>query len=344
MSKTGYTYEQVKEIAEAKGMKLISTSYKNCHGVLDYYCPKHDYNFSKPFSNFKNSIYGCPKCADEAHYDKCRIGIDEARRRVKSAGYKLLEDTYIDNETPMRMWCPKHGEFTSNIASITAGKRCWQCGRESATEKQRVPYEKIEKFFASCGLTLVKQEYRAVYQPLHCICPIHGDVTITYHNLQNTKQCPECGKHIVHADKIRGENSSNWAGGITSLNMSLRYAIIGWSKEQYKRVGYRCEITGKRGKLNVHHMFPFSKIVKITMDELGLEIKQDLGDYSLDEWQSIVDKFKENNAKLARPIVMLDSIHYRFHQFCGGNLKPTSYEQLEQFRKMLREEQEKKAG
>jgi hypothetical protein len=41
---------------------------------------------------------------------------------------------------------------------------------------------------------------------------------------------------------------------------------------------------------------------------------------------------------------MLKGIHLRFHLFCGGTNKPTSYEQLKQFKDMLKEEQEKKAG
>ena len=48
-------------------------------------------------------------------------------------------------------------------------------------------------------------------------------------------------------------------------------------------------------------------------------------------------KFIYNNEKLAKPVVMLKSLHRKFHHFCGGTKKPTSFEQLAEFKRLVKE-------
>ena len=110
-----------------------------------------------------------------------------------------------------------------------------------------------------------------------------------------------------------------------------------WVQQQLQRTNYTCEITGKQGTLNVHHMVSFKKIFKMTMKELHMDIRENIGDYSEDELQLITVNLMKNNDLYASPIVMLQSVHQKFHQFCGGNHEPTSFEQLAEFKRLVRE-------
>lgn len=99
-----------------------------------------------------------------------------------------------------------------------------------------------------------------------------------------------------------------------------------------RRTGYRCEITGLTGRLNVHHMVGFERIFVTTMDELGLPILPHLCDYSQGQLTEIQNTFLRNNREMANPIVMLQDVHVALHKFCGGYSCPTSFKQLEKFK------------
>ena len=84
-------------------------------------------------------------------------------------------------------------------------------------------------------------------------------------------------------------------------------------------------------------MFPFVDILNLTLDELGIDRSELRGDYSTKEYLKIKRRLLYNNKKLAQPVVMLKSLHQKFHQFCGGNHEPTSFEQLAEFKRLVKE-------
>jgi hypothetical protein len=77
--------------------------------------------------------------------------------------------------------------------------------------------------------------------------------------------------------KISGENHYNWKGGVGSVNTRIRksYEYRQWVQDIFKRDDYTCqECFVRGGKLEAHHIKPFSKIIKdnnITSIEQGLD-------------------------------------------------------------------------
>ena len=77
--------------------------------------------------------------------------------------------------------------------------------------------------------------------------------------------------------KISGKNHYKWKGGVGSVNMLLRkcYEYRQWVQDIFKRDGYTCQTCGVvGGKLNAHHIKPFSVIIKenkIKTKEDGLD-------------------------------------------------------------------------
>lgn len=60
----------------------------------------------------------------------------------------------------------------------------------------------------------------------------------------------------------KGENSSNWKGGVTPLNKRTRHSIELrlWREAVFARDNWTCQECGKRGgTLNAHHLVEFSK-------------------------------------------------------------------------------------
>ena len=61
----------------------------------------------------------------------------------------------------------------------------------------------------------------------------------------------------------KGENGTNWKGGLTSISKLLRNSeeYITWRNSIFARDGYRCKKCGRPGELNAHHVRYFSRIV-----------------------------------------------------------------------------------
>lgn len=228
-------------------------------------------------------------------------------------------------------YCKKHKTVKGQIDI------CSPC--KIKADKDKVENKTIDRLFDKYSkaldengfILMTKREDIRRTETLDVICLNHKDKgiqkiskrTITGGIAKGHFGCRHCRRDIV------------WKGGITPLIIHLRNSLPSWTQEQFKRSNYKCEITGKTGILNVHHMYSFSNILRDTLEELNMDIRPNIGDYSEDELQLITDVFMFNNDKLAKPIVMLEEIHKEFHKFCGGYHKDTSMEQLEEFKATL---------
>ena len=70
----------------------------------------------------------------------------------------------------------------------------------------------------------------------------------------------------IKRPEISGENSSNWKGGITPVNMAIRGSLEykSWSLKIMERDNFICQKCGyeKGGILNTHHIKKFSEILE----------------------------------------------------------------------------------
>jgi very-short-patch-repair endonuclease len=120
----------------------------------------------------KDPIVGsCPVCREE-YFADIKKKMFNKFREIHNNEYDYIEDSYVNTDTPFKIICKIHGEFSvlGQVHSSGMGK-CPQCYPLSK-------YKKFEKFVDN------KRYY---------ICEIHGDVPIglTRHLTQG---CPECNK------------------------------------------------------------------------------------------------------------------------------------------------------
>jgi len=209
---------------------------------------------------------------------------------------------------------------------------CHSCTLISMQKKKIIPFYMVKEAFESAGYAVVDGDYRITSDKVNYICSKHGIQSMSYSNFSQGYRCPGC-----NIDNHRGSKNPFWKGGVTELSKHLRSLLSPWALQQLQRTNYTCELTGEQGVLNVHHMYSFINILSDTMEELNMDIRPNIGDYSEDELQLITINFLKNNDLYARPIVLLEQIHRNFHSFCGGNSKDTSLEQLEKFKESLRE-------
>jgi rubredoxin len=88
----------------------------------------------------------------------------------------------------------KHGEVQILFDVLQNRKQCPDCGNEKSANKRRTPIENVLDMGMELGVFFLDEEFKGVNYKHNWWCMKHGEVQISFTNLQNSKQCPECGR------------------------------------------------------------------------------------------------------------------------------------------------------
>lgn len=135
-------------------------------------------------------------------------------------------------------------------------------------------------------------------------------------------------KNPRSSNPLIGKNNPNWRGGITALYFELRSEIKDWQKQSMEFCNYKCILTGKEFD-NIHHLYPFRKIVDEVFEILQLNLHSQVKDYSEDEFKLILDKLHELHNKYGLGVCLSKEIHKLFHDTYGYT--NNTLEQFEEF-------------
>lgn len=110
------------------------------------------------------------------------------------------------------------------------------------------------------------------------------------------------------------ENSS-----YNDLSEYIRRNNLEWKEKSMKNCNYKCVLTGNRFD-DIHHIYGLNLILKETLKDLNINIKETMDDYTDQELRLILDAFrtKQNNYPLG--VCLTSDIHKQFHDKYGyGN-------------------------
>lgn len=141
-------------------------------------------------------------------YDEFLSKYKEIHNELK---YEFDETTFVDSHTPMRVICPKHGEFWKSPRNILKYD-CWECSYEKRGYKNLLTTKEfIEKAKKIHGNKYDYSEsiYGGTKNPIKIICPKHGEFYQTPNDHLNGKGCPMCNESHLEktVKKILGENN-----------------------------------------------------------------------------------------------------------------------------------------
>lgn len=128
--------------------------------------------------------------------------------------YSLVD--YVNNDTKVKIICPKHGEFEQKPSSHTFSKRpkgCKKCGEESKLMSEEDFYMRLETRFPF-SLFYDKLSYKSSSEPLEFICLFcGGKETISPKSLiQRQSSCKVCShtrylkpdEYITRFEEVHG--------------------------------------------------------------------------------------------------------------------------------------------
>ncbi len=188
------SFEEVKNIFEQNGYKLLSKKYKSIKDKLEILCPNN-----KKHKMRLNDFLNGHRCSCFAKNTKKTY--IEAKASFEKEGYILLSKQYRNSyKQKLKYRCPNGHEHSIKYAEWNAGKRCPYC---SGNAKPKI--EEIKTYFTNEGFILFENKYINGRQKLHYKCPNGHFGTISYFSWKQGCRCSQC-----HYENMIGENHPNW--------------------------------------------------------------------------------------------------------------------------------------
>ena len=120
------TIADMKQWAEKRGGKCLSTKYINNHTKLKWQCSKGHTWMAQPQS-IKNHRQWCPTCAGNI-----KLTIEAMHQIAKNRGGKCLSTKYVNNKTKLKFQCKKNHIWMTTPHQVSVKKRwCPSCRNEN---------------------------------------------------------------------------------------------------------------------------------------------------------------------------------------------------------------------
>jgi hypothetical protein len=182
--------------------------YINVHTKIKIICPTHGEFIQTPNSHLSKKC-GCPKCKSVNIGNMHRLSVDKFITRSHTAhnhkyNYSLVE--YKNNQTKVKIICPKHGEFDQRPAQHMVGMGCNKCKNEHIFDWKK----KDTNTFISQSIKIHnkkysynKTEYEKSNKKVIITCPIHGEFLQTPNKHLSGCGCKRCSKSGYSRKAIR---------------------------------------------------------------------------------------------------------------------------------------------
>ena len=198
MGKKKAKEEFIKEATEKHKGKYNydNVEYVNAHTKVCIICPKHGHGefWQTPNSHLHGK--GCPRCANEATGERCRLSKDEFIKKANNTHegkYNYDNVEYVNAHTKVCIICPKHGhgEFWQTPKNHTKGKGCPKCkGDNQKLSKEEFIKKANEVHNGKYDYN--KVDYVNNSTKICIICPKHGEFWQRPNNHLLGVACPTC--------------------------------------------------------------------------------------------------------------------------------------------------------
>ena len=149
-------------------------------------CPIHGEFWQTPNSHLGGN--GCSKCSKKKKYTTEEF-IKNAKK-IHGEKYDYSKVNYINNETPVCIMCPEHGEFFKRPSEhLLKASGCPYCkGFYKSLNEVIDNFKKVH----GDRYNYSKVEYKGTEIPVCIICPEHGEFWQTPYVHSKGSNCPKC--------------------------------------------------------------------------------------------------------------------------------------------------------
>lgn len=214
---SGHVYDTTVNSFKNKGRRCLSCKLKNKEDFIREYISKENYllldikikknrtyvyiqcpNDHDPywveFSSFKTLNRRCKKCRTYKTSRNKSHDFEYVKNFISNLDYKLLSDSYLNQNEKLDIECDKGHIFKTTFKSIKNDHRCPICQRKLQGELQRTPYEDVKTYVESYGYKLLSTEYVDNYLKITTICPKGHRYDARFGNFKTGYRCSICNQ------------------------------------------------------------------------------------------------------------------------------------------------------
>lgn len=308
-----HSLEKVKSDFADRGLIVIG-NYINLSTPI-HCADKDNYRTVVSYNNFINRNQGYSRFHKSNPYT-----IENIHNWIKLNNYniELLSTEYIDADGLLDIKCNACNTISPKTWKHLISKEgCSTCANKNMDiDIIKSLYSKIRT-----DIQINSTEYINCIEKLDCTCSNGHDFKISWDSLKIGCGCLQCFYDDMKISR-KGELGSNWKGGTTELNYYLRSKLSPWWRDSMNSADNKCAITGKYAEV-VHHIVGFNTIVAESLNEVVLDLRQCVSDYSKEELDLIESKCLELHYKYGFGACLTKKIHLEFHSIYknGGNTK-----------------------
>lgn len=179
-------YNEIKEIAEERGWKLISKEYIDSASKMLFWCPvKHEVELSA--GTFKKTDK-CTECVKVLKKLEC---YNEIKRIAEEKGWELLSEEFISSKDKMLFVCPNRHEVWIVFSTFKDERHINGCRKCLGTCPEDTENKFVQKIKELGGIVIGK--YISSEKRVHCCCKDKHDCYPTPSSVnKGTRICPTC--------------------------------------------------------------------------------------------------------------------------------------------------------
>jgi len=134
---------KMKEIAESRGGKCLSTEYINSDTKLQWQCKDEHTWWARP-SQIKSGRW-CRKCGYIKAHEKFKLTIKEMQKIAKNRDGECLSKEYIDSKTKLEWKCNEGHTWWATPNYIQHERWCSVCKKKNRSDKRIIKMQEIAK-------------------------------------------------------------------------------------------------------------------------------------------------------------------------------------------------------
>ncbi len=152
------SFDAVKQTFEDRGYILLSKTYIDSKGRLEYICPE-GHRGTICWNNFQQGA-GCLICAREQFAKNLKLPLDFIKSEFEKENYTLLTTEYTGCEQKLKYICPKGHEGETTWGNFQQGHRCPICSTRISKPETEI-FEFLKPHFKN-----IKHNIRKIIPPL----------------------------------------------------------------------------------------------------------------------------------------------------------------------------------
>lgn len=227
---------------------------------------------------------------------------------INSKNIEILDNTYKGADAFLKCKCKIDGhEWKARWSSLHRSYGCPMCAKVVRLTLEEV---KIKVKEINPNIEVIDDVYKGSESHLRCRCLIDGhEWNSMWATIRDGHGCPKC-----YARNQIGRNNPNWRGGVRNICKHFRKSrsIDDWKRESMEVCDWKCVISGSN-KIEVHHLYNFTDILKETIIELGMDIYENTSQYTDEELFTISTKLGEKHKKYGLGVCLSKELHKEFH-------------------------------